>query len=205
MSATEVHVEQFRQLRPGYRGNPYYAPYASGVSWNDAVAFCEWLSRKEGKPYRLPTEAEWEFAARAGTRTPFSSGNQVPAPENANAWGLKNMNRGVGEWGSDWHGPCPREAQTDPVGPEYGIARVVRGGGLDYKRSKPTAASGFRRRCPTMRAPRTALRWRPISNRRTTRSASASRRQRCPIRSRGRTPCRSFKLLGSSTLRISHV
>ena len=136
MSATEVTVDQYRQFRPGYRGNPYYAPYVAGVSWNDAVAFARWLSEKEGKMYRLPTEAEWEFACRAGTRTLFSSGALPPAPETANPWGLKNMHSGVAEWVLDWHGMYPREAQTDPVGPANGIAKVVRGGGLDYKTSK---------------------------------------------------------------------
>jgi hypothetical protein len=106
------------------------------VSWYDAVAFCKWLSQKEGKPYRLPTEAEWEYAARAGTRTPFSSGAQPPPPETANPWGLKNMHTGVAEWVLDWHGLYPAAAQTDPVGPAYGIAKVVRGGGLDYHPSK---------------------------------------------------------------------
>src|SRR6185437_13802353 len=72
MGATEVTIEQFRQFRPDYQGDPYYAPYASGISWDDAVAFTKWLSAREGKPYRLPTEAEWEYAARAGTRTIFS-------------------------------------------------------------------------------------------------------------------------------------
>jgi formylglycine-generating enzyme required for sulfatase activity len=136
MSATEVTVEQYRQFRPGFHANPYYAPYASGVSWHDAVAFCEWLSTKEHKTYRLPTEAEWEYACRAGTHTPFSSGAQAPAAETANPWGLKNMHGGVAEWCLDWHGLYPLEPQTDPVGPANGIAKVVRGGGLDFKSSK---------------------------------------------------------------------
>jgi formylglycine-generating enzyme required for sulfatase activity len=133
MSATEITAEQFRRFRPEYRGDDYYAPYANGVSWADAAAFCIWLSAKEGKPYRLPTEAEWEYAARAGTRTPFSSGAPPPAAGAPNAWGLKNMHSGVAEWVFDWHGMYPRDPQTDPVGPAAGIAKVVRGGGLDYK------------------------------------------------------------------------
>ena len=136
MSATEVTVDQFRKFHPDFRGNPYYAPYVSGVSWYHAMAFCRWLSQREGKTYRLPTEAEWEYAARAGTHTPFSSGTAPPTPETANAWGLKNMHTGVAEWVLDWHGLYPAAPQTDPVGPEYGIAKVVRGGGLDYRASK---------------------------------------------------------------------
>ncbi len=136
IGATEVTIEQFRQFRPEFRGNSYYAPYAAGVSWEDAAAFCRWLSQKEGKPYRLPTEAEWEFAARAGTRTPFSSGAMPPEPGTPNPWGVKNMHSGVAEWVLDWHGPYPAEPQTDPVGPERGSARVVRGGGLDYRPAK---------------------------------------------------------------------
>jgi formylglycine-generating enzyme required for sulfatase activity len=138
MSATEITAEQFRRFRPEYRGDDYYAPYANGVSWADAAAFCVWLSAKEGRPYRLPTEAEWEYAARAGTRTPFSSGAQPPAPETPNPWGLKNMHSGVAEWVFDWHGMYPRDPQTDPVGPASGIAKVVRGGGLDYKAAPKT-------------------------------------------------------------------
>jgi formylglycine-generating enzyme required for sulfatase activity len=143
IGATEVTAAQYRQFRPGFQANPAYAPYASGVSWDDAVAFCKWLSGKEGKPYRLPTEAEWEYTARAGTRTPFASGMQPPAPETANAWGVKNMNTGVAEWVLDWHGIYPSQAQTDPVGPAYGIARVVRGGGLDYRGSKTDGGKHF--------------------------------------------------------------
>ena len=136
MSATEVTATQYRQFQPEFQGNPHYAPYASGVSWDDAAAFCVWLSKKEGKTYRLPTEAEWEYSCRTGTRTPFSSGAERPAPETPNPWGLKNMHTGVAEWCLDWHGLYPRDPQTDPVGPAYGIARVVRGGGLDHRASK---------------------------------------------------------------------
>ena len=136
MSDTEVTIAQFQQFRPDYHGNPAYAPYASGVSWHDAAAYCRWLGEREGKPYRLPTEAEWEYACRAGSRTPFSSGAQPPAPETPNAWGLKNMHTGVAEWVLDWHGLYPRQPQTDPVGPSWGVAKVVRGGGLDYRASK---------------------------------------------------------------------
>ena len=117
IGVTEVTAEQYRRFRPEFKPNPYYAPYASGVSWYDAMAFCKWLGEKEGKLYRLPTEAEWEFAARAGTRTAFSSGMQPPAPETANAWGVKNMHTGVAEWVLDWHGLYPGGIQTDPVGP----------------------------------------------------------------------------------------
>jgi hypothetical protein len=128
---TEVTVEQFCRFRAGFTGNTASKPYASGVSWHEAVAFCAWLAKQEGRPYRLPTEAEWEYAARAGTTTLFHSGEQPPAPEQANAWGLKNMHTGVAEWCADWHGEYTNEACVDPVGPASGWAKVVRGGGLD--------------------------------------------------------------------------
>jgi len=134
MSETEVTIEQFRKFRPAYRGNPAHAPYASVISWDQAVAFCRWLSKKEGRTYRLPTEAEWEYACRAGTKTPFPAGPRPPRPEEANPWGLKNMQTGVLEWVNDWHGPYPAARQTDPVGPATGYVKVVRGGGFDYRR-----------------------------------------------------------------------
>ena len=131
MSVTEVTVEQFKQFRPDYSGSEIHAPYATAVSWYDAVAFCQWLSEKEGKPYRLPTEAEWEYACRAGTTTPFFSGDDRSEMDKPNPWGLKNMHTGPREWCLDWHGEYPLGDQTDPVGPEYGVSKVVRGGGLD--------------------------------------------------------------------------
>lgn len=77
MSVTEVTVGQYRQFNPKHRGR-HDDDAVTEVSWNDAVAFCEWLSKKEGTTYRLPTEAEWEFACRAGTTTLFHTGDALP-------------------------------------------------------------------------------------------------------------------------------
>lgn len=129
------------------------------VSWHDAVKFCAWLSEKEGKPYRLPTEAEWEYACRAGTTTAFNTGEELPdnyqrhqqiewnpvplslevGTTPPNAWGLHDMHGLVDEWCLDWYGPYTEETQTDPVGYASGISRVTRGGShsveLAYLRS----------------------------------------------------------------------
>lgn len=131
MSETEVTARQFARFRFDYQdGMGRFSPYATGVSWDDAVAFCQWLSRKEKKNYRLPTEAEWEYAARAGGTGLFSSGDHPLASGQANAWGLKNMETDAAEWVLDWHGLYSPEPQVDPVGPRTGDARVVRGGGI---------------------------------------------------------------------------
>ncbi len=122
------------------------------VSWEDARAFCDWLSEKEGLPYRLPTEAEWEYAARAGTTTPYFTGSTLPEefhknprrtyfedPEvdvvslkvgetPPNSWGLFDVHGNVEEWVSDWYGPYQQDEQVDPVGREQGDFRVTRGG-----------------------------------------------------------------------------
>lgn len=116
ISETEVTIEQFRQFRSDFSGNEGYAPYAAGVNWYDAVAFCEWLSKKEGKAYRLPTEAEWEYACQTNDK-------------------LQNTLSGVKEWCLDWYGEYSSEDQVDPVGLEYGIARIIRGGLLDQESS----------------------------------------------------------------------
>jgi len=131
LAEEEVTTEQFRRFRADYTGNPDTAPFAAAISWDEATAFCAWLSRQEGRHYRLPTEAEWEYAARAGTISLFNSGEKPPAPGATNPWGLKNMHTGVSEWCADWHGEYPANQVTDPVGPAGGWARVVRGGGLD--------------------------------------------------------------------------
>ncbi len=135
MSETEVTLTQYRQFRKEHPDPAAAedAPYVTGLNWHEAAAFCEWLSKKEGRTYRLPTEAEWEYAARAGTTTLFSSGEAAPAQETANAWGLKNMHTGVAEWVADWHAAYPDTDERDPVGPATGFAKVIRGGGLDRR------------------------------------------------------------------------
>ncbi len=79
IGATEVTIEQYRQFDPEYRqGKGLPDEAANGISWHKAVEFCQWLSQKEGNTYRLPTEAEWEYACRAGTTTVFNTGDKLP-------------------------------------------------------------------------------------------------------------------------------
>ena len=85
MATTEVTQAQFRQFKPKHNGGRGADDDAvNNVTWNDAVAFCEWLSKKEGKTYRLPTEAEWEYACRAGTTTLFNTGDKLP--DGSHSW-----------------------------------------------------------------------------------------------------------------------
>ena len=131
-----VTVKEFQQFDPSYQPVAAYPDYAAGISYHQAVAFCAWLSKKTGKPWRLPTEAEWEYVERAGTQTPFFTGDTPPHPGQANAWGVV-MGEGTPEWVADWYGPYPSAAQIDPTGPPHGYIRVLRGGGLDFRKSKP--------------------------------------------------------------------
>lgn len=122
-------------------------PVAS-VSWFDAVAYCEWLSKATGAPYRLPTEAEWERAARGGKEgTSFPWGEESPetrpnyqlrwktGPEKvgespANRFGLFDICENVHEWCSDWYqaGYYANSPEKNPGGPESGSRRASRGG-----------------------------------------------------------------------------
>lgn len=155
MGKTEVTNWQYEQFRPehkAFRGKNGVSvgddEAVVNVSYQDAVAFCEWLTRKEGKTYRLPTEAEWEYACRAGTYTQYYTGDYLPEsmcrnqtiarnyqPVSLevgsgvpNAFGLYNMHGNVEEWCLDWYGPYCAESQTDPAGPVAGLYRVTRGG-----------------------------------------------------------------------------
>ncbi|MBV9082747.1 MAG: SUMF1/EgtB/PvdO family nonheme iron enzyme, partial [Acidobacteriaceae bacterium] len=142
MSETEVTTEQYVRFRMDYQEMGPFPPYVTGVSWSDAVGFCEWLSKKEGRPYRLPTEAEWEYVARAGSSELFASGGDAPLKAGeANSFGLKNMESEAAEWVFDWYGSYDPQPQVDPVGPSTGWARVVRGGGIMGPYAK--GASGF--------------------------------------------------------------
>lgn len=135
ISELEVTEEQYRQFSPFFEGGGDFPGFATGMSWDEARMFCEWLSRKEGKNYRLPTEAEWEYAARAGTATLFASGDEPPATDStASPWGLRQIHSGPLEWVHDWHGAYPWAEQVDPVGPESGAGRVIRGGGIQQPR-----------------------------------------------------------------------
>lgn len=118
------------------------------VSWNEAAAYCDWLSGAAGKRYRLPTEAEWECAARGGTKgSAYPWGDSPPEllPDYANRWksgpepvglyapnayGLYNMGDNVHEWCSDWYDAnyyqCSPE--RNPQGPTDGTRRASRGG-----------------------------------------------------------------------------
>jgi formylglycine-generating enzyme required for sulfatase activity len=130
------------------------------VSWGDAVSFCRKLSEKEGKNYRLPTEAEWEYACRAGTTTPFNTGATISTGQanyngnntygsgvkgayrvkttpvgsfKPNAWGLYDMHGNVWQWCSDIYAAYTGDA-TDPTGPDSNAdhsSRVLRGGSWD--------------------------------------------------------------------------
>jgi formylglycine-generating enzyme required for sulfatase activity len=119
---------------------------AIGISWDDTVKYCEWLSQVTGRQFRLPTEAEWEYAAGGPQNVRFSWGNgwdtelanvgklkqeTVPvASYPANAFGLYDMTGNVWEWCSDWFDEnYYRESQeNNPQGPSSGRVRVMRGG-----------------------------------------------------------------------------
>ena len=119
------------------------------VSWEEVQTFLQQLNELEGCDgcYRLPTEAEWEYAARAGSQSAYSFGDNAErlgmyawydansgskthpvAQKLPNAWGLYDMHGNVWEWVQDWYGTYPDSMETDPQGPETGSPRVMRGG-----------------------------------------------------------------------------
>ena len=160
MGVHEVTQEQFQRVM-GKAASFFHAKNGGGpdhpvetVRWKDALEFCAKLSildpeQKAGRTYRLPTEAEWEYACRAGTTTPFHFGASLSTQANfkgtypyggatpgpflkktakvgsypPNAWGLYDMHGNVSEWCSDWYDPdyYKRSPKADPAGPEKGV------------------------------------------------------------------------------------
>ena len=172
MSATEITNAQYEAFDPQHQRDEFSAgdkDAVNRVSWSEAMHFCEWLSRQTGKYYRLPTEAEWEYACRAGTTMPYTTGETFPKEQwkeqannrdkvpvslrvaqfKPNAWGLYDMHGNVEEWCLDSVDDLLR---TDPPATDaFGFHtagaqfKAVRGGShntpVEFLRSDARAAS----------------------------------------------------------------
>ncbi|HEY4989854.1 MAG TPA: formylglycine-generating enzyme family protein [Opitutaceae bacterium] len=153
-----VTVGEYRAFSPGHSPTDEPGWPAVNVSWDDARGYCAWLGAETGEWHRLPTEAEWEFACRAGSRSPFAGGEEIttgtanflysedgqrigPGHRTpvgrypSNAFGLSDLHGNVCEWVEDaWHpgyagSPCDGSAWSEGGD---GRLRVIRGGAWDY-------------------------------------------------------------------------
>lgn len=177
MQTTEVTQGQWKAVmgnNPSYYDTCGDECPVENVSWEDAQEFIRKVNRTEGKNvYRLPTEAEWEYAARAGSTTAFANGDMTqgscdPVDTNLNAmgwycgnsgskphqvkkkkpnvWGVYDMHGNVYEWCQDWYGSYPDKPVIDPKGPDLGSSRVFRGGAWNlYARFCRSAHRGYDR------------------------------------------------------------
>jgi formylglycine-generating enzyme required for sulfatase activity len=151
IGAYDVTQEQYERIMGNNPSNFKGAQNpVESVSWHDAAEFCRKLSQASGKTVRLPTEAQWEYASRAGTKTRFSYGDDNDyshlgeyawyganseakthpvGQKKPNPWGLYDMNGNVWQWCADWYADTYADAKvTDPTGPASGTRRVLRGG-----------------------------------------------------------------------------
>lgn len=149
----DLFCEKTGRTKPSDKGWGRGKRPVINVSWHDAVAFCDWLSELSGDRYRLPTEAEWEYACRAGTTTQYSFGEDTRdlglyswhkgnaqkqthpvGTLGANAWGLHDMHGNVWEWCSDWYERdyYSSSPASNPTGSANGEYRVRRGGSWYY-------------------------------------------------------------------------
>jgi len=160
--------EHYFVIKPLYEDHPVIE-----ITWYGLKAMAEWLSKKENFLYMLPTEAQWEYAARATTKSPFFFGTCLDASQSnynaeypymncskgvfrqktlpvgllkSNKWGLFDMHGNVSEWCNDWYEPLSQNSCIDPVGPSKGQQRVIRGGSYDSKAIKSRSASRDRMR-----------------------------------------------------------
>jgi len=140
------------------------------VSWDDCQNFIQKLRDRDKNSYRLPSEAKWEFACRAGSKTPFYFGETIstdqanyngdrtygkgkkgvhrgkPMPVGsfpANAWGLHDMHGNLFQWCQDWYGEYPHIDVVDPQGPNDGKERVLRGGASNVNPETCRSANRF--------------------------------------------------------------
>lgn len=163
MQMTEVTQGQWKAVmgeNPSNFGECGWDCPVENVSWHEVQEFIARLNEVEdGRSYRLPTEAEWEYACRAGSSAPFFYGSEVNPDDDGidvslsevawyhgnsnksthpvgskapNAWGLYDMHGNVWEWCSDWYADYPNNAVTDPRGPREGHVKVRRGGGWGH-------------------------------------------------------------------------
>jgi formylglycine-generating enzyme required for sulfatase activity len=146
------------------------------VNYNDAVAYCNWLGEEFGGDWRLPTEAQWEFAARGGNNSKgytYSGGNdldelawyadnaggktQTAGRKKPNELGIYDMSGNVWEWCKDWYGDYSSSAQSNPKGPASGSYGVLRGGSWNNAAARCRVAYRFYT-CPEYRFDRYGFR-----------------------------------------------
>jgi formylglycine-generating enzyme required for sulfatase activity len=157
MGVYTVTQEQWKEImgkNPSFFKGEKNLP-VENVSWDDCQEFIKKLREKDKKAYRLPTEAEWEYSCRAGTKTPFHFGETISTDQAnydgdavygdgkkgiarkkttpvgsfpANAWGLHDMHGNLLQWCQDWYGEYPQKDVVDPQGADNGKFRVLRGG-----------------------------------------------------------------------------
>ena len=157
MGKYEVTQEQWESVMgnsPSSRTKGAKLP-VTNVSWEDCQEFIKKLNEKTSGGYRLPTEAEWEYACRAGTTTAYSYGDNLTKSDanidgdsikavgsyRPNAFGLYDMHGNVWEWCNDWYGSLQDGEVTDPKGAATGISRVLRGGSFNNNESKARSSN----------------------------------------------------------------